>query len=95
MFSMIKRGRKLRKSQNIRDLVQETTLTVNDLIQPLFIIEGKNKSEKIPSMPGIERKSLDLQLNYINLLINKGIKSIILFPSIDEKKKKFQSHRGS
>ena len=87
MFSMIKRGRKLRKSQNIRDLVQETTLTVNDLIQPLFIIEGKNKSEKIPSMPGIERKSLDLQLNYINLLINKGIKSIILFPSIDEKKK--------
>ena len=46
-------------------------------------------------MPGIERKSLDLQLNYINLLINKGIKSIILFPSIDEKKKKFQSHRGS
>ena len=46
MFSMIKRGRKLRKSQNIRDLVQETTLTVNDLIQPLFIIEGKNKSEK-------------------------------------------------
>ena len=70
MFSMIKRGRKLRKSQNIRDLVQETTLTVNDLIQPLFIIEGKNKSEKIPSMPGIERKSLDLQLNYINLLIN-------------------------
>jgi len=87
MFSMIKRGRKLRKSQNIRDLVQENTLTVNDLIQPLFIIEGKNKSEKIPSMPGIERKSLDLQLNYINLLINKGIKSIILFPSIDEKKK--------
>ena len=70
MFSMIKRGRKLRKSQNIRDLVQENTLTVNDLIQPLFIIEGKNKSEKIPSMPGIERKSLDLQLNYINLLIN-------------------------
>ena len=90
MFSMIKRGRKLRKSQNIRDLVQETTLTVNDLIQPIFIIEGKNKSEKIPSMPGIERKSLDLQLNYINLLINKGIKSIILFPSIDEKKKNFQ-----
>ena len=87
MFSMIKRGRKLRKSQNIRDLVQETTLTVNDLIQPIFIIEGKNKSEKISSMPGIERKSLDLQLNYINLLINKGIKSIILFPSIDEKKK--------
>ena len=87
MFSMIKRGRKLRKSQNIRDLVQETTLTVNDLIQPIFIIEGKNKSEKIPSMPDIERKSLDLQLNYINLLINKGIKSIILFPSIDEKKK--------
>ena len=84
---MIKRGRKLRKSQNIRDLVQETTLTVNDLIQPLFIIEGKNKSEKIPSMPGIERKSIDLQLNYINLLINKGIKSIILFPSIDEKNK--------
>ena len=84
---MIKRGRKLRKSQNIRDLVQETTLTVNDLIQPIFIIEGKNKSEKIPSMPDIERKSLDLQLNYINLLINKGIKSIILFPSIDEKKK--------
>ena len=87
MFSMIKRGRKLRKSQNIRDLVQETTLTVNDLIQPLFIIEGKNKSEKIPSMPGIERKSLICNLIISILLINKGIKSIILFPSIDEKKK--------
>ena len=53
------RFRRLRKNAAIRNLVRETTLTANDVIQPFFIIEGKNKKEPIESMPGIFRYSVD------------------------------------
>ena len=56
---MFIRGRRLRQNQNIRNLVEETSISVNDLIMPIFLIEGKNKSEKIDSMPEIYRKTLE------------------------------------
>ena len=59
---MIRRGRILRKNNNIRDMISENQLSMKDMIQPLFIIDGKNKREKIDSMEGIERKTIDLQL---------------------------------
>ena len=62
---MFIRGRRLRQNQNIRNLVEETSISVNDLIMPIFLIEGKNKSEKIDSMPEIYRKTLDKQLEDI------------------------------
>ena len=54
------RYRRLRQSQAIRNLVRETTFTKDNLIQPFFVVEGRNKSEAIESMPGIERYSSDV-----------------------------------
>ena len=84
---MIRRGRILRKNNNIRDMISENQLSMKDMIQPLFIIDGKNKREKIGSMEGIERKTIDLQLKDIENLVSLGLRSVIIFPSIDERKK--------
>ena len=84
---MFIRGRRLRQNQNIRNLVEETSISVNDLIMPIFLIEGKNKSEKIDSMPGIYRKTLDKQLEDIKSAAKLGINAIIIFPAIKEKLK--------
>ena len=84
---MFIRGRRLRQNQNIRNLVEETSISVNDLIMPIFLIEGKNKSEKIGSMPEIYRKTLDKQLEDIKSAAKLGINAIIIFPAIKEKLK--------
>ena len=84
---MFIRGRRLRQNQNIRNLVEETSISVNDLIMPIFLIEGKNKSEKIDSMPEIYRKTLDKQLEDIKSAAKLGINAIIIFPAIKEKLK--------
>ncbi len=81
------RPRRNRKSQVIRDLVQENTVTVNDLIFPLFMIEGKNKKSEVKSMPGIYRWSSDLLLKEIEQCMKLGLKTFALFPNIDEKLK--------
>lgn len=54
------RNRRLRTSQSVRDLVRETTLTTNDFVLPIFVMEGSGKKEPIASMPGVFRHSLDL-----------------------------------
>ena len=84
---MFIRCRRLRQNQNIRNLVEETSISVNDLIMPIFLIEGKNKSEKIDSMPEIYRKTLDKQLEDIKSAAKLGINAIIIFPAIKEKLK--------
>ncbi|NSX02074.1 MAG: porphobilinogen synthase [Deltaproteobacteria bacterium TMED58] len=84
---MFIRGRRLRQNQNIRNLVEETSISVNDLIMPIFLIEGKNKSENIDSMPEIYRKTLDKQLEDIKSAAKLGINAIIIFPAIKEKLK--------
>jgi len=84
---MFIRGRRLRQNQNIRNLVEETNLSVNDLIMPIFLIDGKSKSQKIDSMPNIFRKTLDNQLKDISSAIKLGINAIIIFPAINEKLK--------
>jgi len=63
------RNRRLRKSEAIRSLVKETTLSPNDFIVPLFLEEGENKKTEISSMPGYFRYSLDKGLEEINDLI--------------------------
>ena len=84
---MFIRGRRLRQNENIRNLVEETSISVNDLIMPIFLMDGKNKAEKISSMPGIFRKTLDGQLKDIDLAIKLGINALIIFPVIKEKLK--------
>lgn len=54
------RNRRLRTSQSVRDLVRETTLTTNDFVLPIFVMEGSGKKEPIASMHGVFRHSLDL-----------------------------------
>ncbi len=81
---MIHRPRRNRKSQVIRDLVEETNLSVKDLIFPLFLIEGKNKKSEVKSMPGIYRWSTDLLLKEIDQCMRLGIKTFCLFPNISD-----------
>jgi porphobilinogen synthase len=65
----------------------ENKLTVDDLIYPMFVIDGQNKKEKIPSMPDIERLSIDLLLEEADQLVTLGIPAIALFPvTADDKK---------
>ncbi len=73
------RYRRLRASQAIRDLVRETTLTANDLLQPYFVIDGNNKKEAIASMPGIFRYTVDLLLKEIESFIRLGGRGAVLF----------------
>lgn len=84
---MLKRPRRLRRTQAIRELVQENTLCINDLICPLFIVEGQNQKQEISSMPDYYRFSQDLLLKEINEVINLGIKAIALFPAISNEKR--------
>lgn len=78
------RPRRNRKSAAIRAMVQETQVINSDLIFPLFLIEGKNTSSEIKSMPGIYRFSSDLILKEIEACMNLGIYSFALFPNISE-----------
>ena len=81
------RLRRLRTSNNLIDLVSETTLTKHDLIQPFFIKEGLKGSEAIDSMPKISRYGLDIISSKVEQAITAGISSIAVFPVIDSNKK--------
>ena len=87
MSILTHRPRRLRKQEFNRSLVRENTLSTNDLIYPLFIIEGENIKEKIDSMPGIERLSIDQLLIEAKEIIDLKIQAIALFPVISSEKK--------
>lgn len=78
------RNRRLRMHQSLRSLVQETTLTTNDFVIPLFVMEGQNKQEPIPSMPGIFRRSIDLTVKECQELYSLGIKAVNLYMKVPE-----------
>lgn len=84
---MLSRPRRNRKSQVIRDMVQENHLRASDLIFPLFIIDGQNRKTEVSSMPGIYRYSIDLLLKEVESCMNLGLKAFDLFPNIEESKK--------
>ncbi len=77
------RKRRLRSSQAIRNLSQEHNLTVNDLIWPVFVLDGFNRTEDIESMPGVQRMSVDVLLDKLKPLHEKGLNAIAIFPVID------------
>ena len=85
------RMRRLRSTSGIRKLVRETNLCGSDLIQPIFITEGKNKIQKISSMPGINRYSIDMAVKEIRVLTKNGIGAVALFPQINRRKKSNQA----
>ena len=80
----INRNRRLRTSETLRSLIRENTITANDFLVPLFIIEGKNKKQEIKSMPNYFKMSIDLILKEINILHNLGLKSVLLFAQVEE-----------
>ena len=81
------RCRRMRQASFSRRLMAETKLTVDDLIYPMFILEGQNRLEPVLSMPGIARMSVDLLLKEAEELVLLGIPAIALFPVIDSSKK--------
>jgi len=81
------RLRRNRKNDWSRRLVRENNLSANDLIWPIFIREGKNIKEKIPSMPGVYRYSLDKIEKLVEKAIIKKIPMIALFPNVESSKK--------
>lgn len=84
---MLRRPRRNRKSEVVRKLVEETTLSKNDLIFPMFMVDGAGIKEEVPSMPGIYRHSTDLLLEEISDCLNLGIHTFCLFPAFEEKLK--------
>lgn len=78
------RNRRLRVSAAIRSLVQETVLTTNDLVMPVFVMEGQDKQEAIPSMPGIFRRTLDLTVQECRELYSLGVKGVNLYMKVSE-----------
>ena len=82
-----RRMRRMRKHDFSRRLMAENTLSVNDLIYPMFVLEGNNRTETIASMPGIERYSIDLLLKEAAELVELGIPLIALFPVTPAEKK--------
>lgn len=81
---MLNRPRRNRVSATIREMVKETTLRPTNLIYPLFLVDGENIKTEVKSLPGNYRWSIDLLLPEIQDCINLGLKSFILFPSVNE-----------
>lgn len=77
------RLRRMRRDDFSRRLMRESTLTADDLIYPVFVLEGKNRMEAVASMPGVERQSLDRLLATAERACGLGIPALALFPVID------------
>jgi len=82
-----RRMRRMRRDDFSRRLMAENQLTVNDLIYPVFVLEGQNQREAIASMPGVERKSIDLLVEEAKELVALGIPAIAIFPVTPDNKK--------
>jgi len=77
------RMRRMRKDEFTRRLMRESTLGTDDLIQPVFVVEGRNRSYKVPSMPGVERITLDRLLRTAEACLAAGIPALAIFPVIE------------
>lgn len=77
------RLRRLRYNDNIRAMVQETSLEPKHLIAPVFVLDGKNQRQAVKSMPNVERMSVDLLIDYAKALLAEGVTTIDIFPVID------------
>jgi porphobilinogen synthase len=73
------RMRRLRRSQKLRDMVAETTLSVNDLLYPMFVVEGKGVRQPVPSMTGIDRFSVDTLVEECKAVAGLGIPAVMFF----------------
>ena len=81
------RMRRMRRNEFSRRLMRETVLTANDLIYPVFVLEGTRRTQKVASMPGIERMSVDKLLPVAEQCLKYGVPVMALFPVIDQRLK--------
>ncbi|MEL0036701.1 MAG: porphobilinogen synthase [Gammaproteobacteria bacterium] len=88
------RMRRMRANAFSRDLMSENTLTAADLIYPIFVLEGSGQSEPVNSMPGVERRSIDLTLDHLRPLVNKGLRMVALFPVISSELKSLNAEEA-
>lgn len=86
-LNLPQRPRRLRRTETLRKMVRETTLSVDDLIYPMFVMEGEGEKVEISSMPGCYRFSLDLLLKEITEVSQLGINAVAIFPVIPEEEK--------
>lgn len=84
---MYRRPRRNRKSEVIRSMVAETKLGTENLLFPLFLVDGDQRKEPINSLPGISRLGQEVLLKEIESCVDLGIKSFVLFPAVDDKLK--------
>ncbi len=94
MTILTHRPRRMRKHAYTRELMRENTLTTDDLIFPIFILEGENKRESIDSMPDIERLSIDQLLLEAKELSELGIRAVALFPVVPDNKKSLDAQEA-
>lgn len=78
------RNRRLRGNENLRRLVRESHLTTADFVMPMFVMEGENKQEPIPSMSGIYRRSIDLTVKECQELYDLGVTAVNLYMKVSE-----------
>jgi len=78
------RMRRLRMKPFIRNLVSETSISCNDLIWPVFLVEGENQNQKIKSMPLVYRYSIDKLIKELEILVKSGLQAVALFPQIEK-----------
>jgi porphobilinogen synthase len=78
-----RRLRRMRKADWSRRMVQETRLTVDDLIWPIFVVDGEKRRDPLPSMPGIERYSVDVAVEEAKRAAQLGIPALAIFPNVD------------
>ena len=78
------RNRRLRVNESMRGLVRECSLSTDDFVMPIFVMEGENKEEAISSMPGIFRRSIDLTVKECKELFSVGVKAVNLYMKVSE-----------
>src|ERR1043165_2092132 len=86
-FNLTHRPRRLRRQPSRRALVQETVLRAEDLIAPMFVIDGKGRPEPIGSMPGVFRLNINDLVKECRELSKLGVPAVALFPKLDPKLK--------
>ena len=93
-MKLINRMRRMRSDKFSRSLMREHQLTSDDLIFPVFILDGSKKNEPVQSMPGVSRLSIDLLLNKIHEAQNLKINAVTLFPVIENQYKSENAHEA-
>lgn len=81
------RLRRMRKDEFSRRLMRENVLTTNDLIYPVFVLDGENRTEDVKSMPGVQRQTIDVLLKTADECVKLGIPALAIFPVIEQQHK--------